>query len=104
MIDTAPLQVNQEEHDGHGAFFIDRDGTRVAEMVFRRIDPRRVRITHTEVDPSLRGLGIARRLLDTAIAWARATETRFEVTCPYARRQFENDPSIGDVLLEGGST
>jgi predicted GNAT family acetyltransferase len=50
------------------------------------------------VDDSLRGQGAARKLLDTAVAWARETQTQVKATCPYAKAQFEKDPSIRDVL------
>lgn len=93
----ADLEILQEEQAGRGAFFIERDGRRIAEQVYKRIDASRVVIVHTEVDPSLRGQGIARRLLDTFVAWARKTGTRVQATCPYAKAQFEKDPSIQDV-------
>jgi len=52
---------------------------------------------HTEVGPRLQGRGVARRLLDAAVAWARETNTRLAATCPYAKAQFAKDASIRDV-------
>ena len=77
---------------------IERDARRIAEQAYRRTDAGHIVIVHTEVDSSLRGLGVARRLLDTLVAWARETETKVSATCPYAAREFEKDPSIRDVL------
>ena len=91
------LTIRHEEAHGSGAFFIERDGKRIAEQVYKRLDQHRVVIVHTGVDDSLRGQGIARRLLDTFVAWARETGTRVAATCPYAKAQFEKDPSIQDV-------
>ena len=93
----AELGIVHEESNGRGAFFIEVDGKRVAEQAYRRLDEHRVVIVHTEVDASLRGQGVARRLLDTAVAWARETATRVKATCPYAKAQFEKDASIRDV-------
>ncbi len=93
----ADSEIRHEEANGQGAFFIEREGKRVAEQAYRRLDEHRVVIVHTEVDASLRGQGVARRLLDTAVAWARATGTRVKATCPYAKAQFEKDASIRDV-------
>lgn len=98
MIDPGTLQIRHEEADGEGAFYIERDAQRVAEQVYRRTDAGHIVIVHTEVDSSLRGLGVARRLLDALVAWARATNTKVRATCPYASKQFEQDPSIRDVL------
>ncbi|HXJ19004.1 MAG TPA: GNAT family N-acetyltransferase [Polyangia bacterium] len=92
------LEIQQTEDQGRGAFFIDKDGERLARQIYHRIDDRHVNITHTEVSPQLQGRGIARRLLDATVAWARATGTRLSATCPYSKAQFEKDPSIRDVL------
>ena len=91
------LEIGHTEDQGRGAFFIDKDGARLARQIYHRVDDRHIVITHTEVDPQLQGRGIARRLLDATVAWARATGTRVAATCPYAKAQFEKDPSIRDV-------
>ena len=93
----ADHEIRHEEADGRGAFLIESDGRRIAEQAYRRLGEKLVVIVHTEVDESLRGQGIARRLLDTAVAWARSTGTRVRATCPYAKAQFEKDASIRDV-------
>jgi predicted GNAT family acetyltransferase len=90
--------ISHEETGHRGAFYIEQDGTRVAEMTYSRANPSLVIIDHTEVDKSLGGQGIARKLLDAAVAWARATNTKVMATCPYASAQFAKDPSIRDVL------
>jgi uncharacterized protein len=92
------LEIRHEEADGRGAFFVEREGQRLAEQTYSRVDEHRVIIDHTEVHPKLQGLGVARRLLDTSVAWARASGTRVIATCPYAKAQFEKDPSLRDVL------
>jgi predicted GNAT family acetyltransferase len=92
------LQIRQEESEGRGAFVIDAGGKRLALQSYRRVDANHVVIDHTQVDDSLRGRGVARRLLDASVAWARTTGTRMAATCPYAKAQFEKDPSIRDVL------
>lgn len=94
---ASELEIRHEEADGRGAFFIERDARRIAEQAYRRLGERLVVIVHTQVDESLRGQGIARRLLDTFVAWARSTGTRVRATCPYAKAQFEKDASIRDV-------
>lgn len=100
MTEQKAIQIDHEEEAGRGAFFIDREGMRLAEMTYSRSAPDLVIIDHTEVHQQLQGLGIARKLLDTAVAWARSTKTRVLATCPYASAQFQKDPSIRDVLAE----
>lgn len=94
----AAITIAHSEADGRGAFFIERDGSRVAEMTYSRAADDLVIIDHTEVHELLRGLGVSRKLLDATVAWARTTHTRILATCPYAAAQFEKDPSIRDVF------
>ena len=95
---TALSGIKHKEIGNRGAFFIEQDGERVAWMSYSRANASLVIIDHTEVDPSLGGQGIGRRLLDAAVEWARSTNTKVIATCPYANAQFAKDPSIRDVL------
>jgi len=93
-----PIHIEHEESDGRGGFFLERDDVRLAEMTYSRASETLVIIDHTLVDEQLRGLGVARRLLDSLVSWARATNTRVMATCPYALAQFAKDPSLSDVF------
>lgn len=97
--DTPSVEGIAHKEVGHrGAFFYLRDGRSLAQMTYSRTGEALVIIDHTEVDDSLKGQGVARRLLDALVAWARETHTRVMATCPYASAQFARDPSIRDVL------
>lgn len=91
-------EVAFSEHDARGAFYIQRDGRRIAEMTFVRDGRSRARFTHTYVVPELRGHGVAGLLLHAAVAWARRSGVRIEPECSYVHDAFERDPSIDDVL------
>lgn len=80
-----------------GAFYIARDGSRIAEMTYRSLGGGRVLVDHTHVDPSLRGRGVARQLLDALVAWARTSGTRVSASCSYVVVQFARDPSLKDI-------
>src|SRR6185436_3800761 len=95
----APLRIEHDDQPRRGRFFVTVDGQRQALMTYRRDDATSITVEHTEVDDALRGHGVARKLLDALVAWARATGTRVRATCPYARAQFEQDPSIADVYI-----
>lgn len=100
MSDETPAgeHIAHKEVGHRGAFFYARDGKRLAEMTYSRTNETLVIVDHTEVDESLKGQGVARRLLDALVAWARETNTKVMATCPYAKAQFAKDPSIRDVL------
>lgn len=90
--------MEHSEHDAKGAFFIQQNGVRVAEMSYSRTNPAMVIIDHTQVDASLSGQGVGRHLLDALVQWARATGTQLVPLCPFAKAQFDKDPAIRDVL------
>lgn len=93
--------IAHEEINNRGAFFVAQAGKRLAKMTYSRLNPALVIIDHTDVDDTLAGQGVGRRLLDAAVAWARETNTKVIATCPYARSQFSRDASIRDVLAPG---
>lgn len=89
--------ITHSESGDRGVFALDRDGRRVAEMTYRRIGESRIVVDHTFVDPSLRGHGVARQLLDAAVAWARQGGIKISATCSYVAVQFARDASLRDV-------
>jgi len=95
--------LTHSEQAGRGVFALDRDGRRVAEMTYRRLGDSRVQVDHTHVDPSLRGHGVARQLLDAAVAWARQTNTKLSATCSYVVVQFARDATLRDVQDDSGA-
>lgn len=56
-------------------------------------------ITHTFVDPSLRGQGVAAQLIEAALQEIRDRGLKAEPVCSYARRYFAEHPeAVADVL------
>ena len=93
----ADVQRSEENHKG--AFFLEDAGKRVAEMTYSRSpDGKLMIIDHTEVDPSLRGQGIPKRLVAAAVQWARAEQIRVVPLCPFAKAVIDRTPEFQDVL------
>jgi len=96
---NAEFHVQQAELGADGAFYVERDGIRIAEQVYRKTgDGKTAIIVHTEVDESLRGEGIARRLTLETVGWARTSGLKLIPVCPFAKAIFARDPTIRDVL------
>jgi len=91
------IPIGHEEEGHRGGFFFEEGGKRLGEMTYSRVNEALVIIDHTEVDPSLGGRGIGRKLIDAAVAWARENNTKIMATCPFASAQLAKDPSIRDV-------
>lgn len=93
----ADLQIQHAETSEGGAFYLEQGGERLAHMSYARRAPGHVVIEHTKVSEKLRGRGIARRLVDASVSWARASGTKLSATCTYAKGVLEKDPSLRDV-------
>jgi uncharacterized protein len=90
----------EHEHSGHkGAFFLERDGERLAEMTYT-VAGSRVIIDHTNVDDRLRGTGTGRKLVEAAVEWARQEKAHLMPLCPFAKSVFDKTPSYADVLAK----
>jgi len=93
-------EAMQREQDGdRGSFYLERDGRRLAELIYATARDGAVAIlVHTEVDPSLRGQGVARKLVQAAVKWARANHVRLVPVCPFAKAILAREESFADVL------
>jgi predicted GNAT family acetyltransferase len=96
--DPRPIEVRHAASPTRGAFVIERDGHRLAEMTYVRAGAKRLIVDHTFVDDALRREGAGRRLLQAVVDWARAEHLLVIPVCPFAKAMFERDASIQDVL------
>ena len=89
-MNTIELKLNDQKR---GAFVIegDEDGERLAEMVIAIIDTRVV-VYHTEVSEKLRGQGVAAKLLEQMVTYARNNHLKVVALCPYVLAQFKRHP------------
>jgi len=92
------LKIEHARMGDLGAWFFERDGRRVGELVYRATDPGTITILHTEVGPELRGQAAGLKLVQTAVAWAREHKKKIVPECPYAKSAFEKHPEMQDVL------
>lgn len=96
---SAEIQVQHAELGADGAFYVERDGERLAEQIYRKSgDGKTAIIVHTEVAELLQGQGVARKLTLATVAWARASGVKLIPVCPFAKAIFKRDPTIRDVL------
>ncbi|MBK9251352.1 MAG: N-acetyltransferase [Proteobacteria bacterium] len=92
-----PGKITHSEAGDRGVFALEQGGRQVAEMTYQRLGEARILVDHTHVDPAVRGHGVARQLLDAAVAWARQTNTKISASCSYVVVQFARDASLRDV-------
>lgn len=63
----------------------------VAEIDFPLTNENEITITHTFVDESLRGQGMAKKLVLEVIAIAKEKNLILKATCSYAKKFLENN-------------
>lgn len=78
--------------------YVDPEGTVLAEVTFPAEDGSVVNINHTFVDESLRGQGIAGKLLENVAQELEETGRRAHATCSYAVQWFEKHPERASLL------
>lgn len=81
-------------------FLQDSSGKMVAEVTFPELADHVVNINHTFVDESLRGQGIAGKLLEAAAQKLQNEGKKAYPTCSFAVKWFEAHPEYSDLRIE----
>lgn len=73
----------------------------VAKIIYKPAEPGVIIATSTVVDPSLRGQGIAKELLDRLADFARKEGLKIRPQCSYVVKAFERYNEYEDVIARG---
>ena len=86
------MEIQFRIDDGNrGSFFIDQEGRQVAELDFE-VKGNILNAYHTGVRPELEGQGIAGRLFDELVKYARENEYKVIPSCSYILAKFRRRP------------
>lgn len=88
------VTIEREEPNGSQEFVLRIDGERYGFLEFTRPDAGAMRIEYVEVSPQLRGTGLGKQLVETAVAFAREAGLKVVPICSYARAVIERDPAM----------
>jgi predicted GNAT family acetyltransferase len=90
-----------EFEKSEGRFYAqDADGKLLAEITFPTGEDGVADINHTFVDDSLRGQGVAGKLVKAAADELRAQGKQARTSCWYAAQWFERHPEEQDLLYQ----
>ena len=79
----------------------DENGRVIAEITYKQTnDPNIVIADHTFVDSSLRGQGVAKKLLDILVADISTQNKKIKPTCSYVVKKFSEDSSYDFIHAE----
>ena len=80
--------------------YLDEEGRELAAIEFPLFSEGKAEVTHTIVDESLRGRGIAGQLTGLMAEKFRREGIKAELTCSYAVSWFSKHPEYRDLLID----
>jgi len=83
---------------GDNKFYIGEDENNpTAEITFKPADGNTIIADHTYVSDELRGQGIAGKLFDKLIGYARENDLKIEPECSYVKSKMDKSGAYDDV-------
>jgi predicted GNAT family acetyltransferase len=79
------------DENGDGAFYIIDGAIQLGEMVVS-ITNKNITVYHTEVVPEAEGKGLAKKMLQAMVDYARNNKRKVIPLCPYVHAQFKRRP------------
>lgn len=93
-MENVQLQLN-DKNRGAFVYMLDEKDIGKMEVGIIRTD---IAVYHTEVNSEAEGRGIAKKLLETMVNYAREHNLKVIPLCPYVHAQFQRHPDqYGDV-------
>ena len=95
------MQINHEEANSKGSFFIREADKQLAEMTYHLNEPGTMVIEHTWVAESLRGKKVGNALVDKGVEFAREHHYKILPLCTFAHKVLTRDKDQYADLLQG---
>lgn len=92
------MNIQHQDDGKKGSYFIRENNQLLAEMTYVWSGEKLI-IDHTFVDESLKGKGIGKLLLNKVVEFSRIKKIKIIPLCPFAKKMFEKDDSLKDVLF-----
>lgn len=93
--------MSAEIQKDENRFFVhDENGNMTAEITYEPSGDSQITIDHTYVSDSLRGQGIAGKLVERVVQEARGKGLKIVPVCSYAKAVFERKSEYQDVLAK----
>ena len=91
------MDITHKNSGESGVFLADKAGKRMGYLSYEWASPTKFAILHTVVEEEFQGRGVAKALVNAAVAFARENGYKIMPLCPYAERLFKRDSSYDDV-------
>ncbi|TNG94818.1 N-acetyltransferase [Pasteurellaceae bacterium UScroc12] len=88
------MDIQHQQQAEQGAFVIECDGVRVAELAYRTLNQNTLDAYHTHVDPSLRGQGVADKLYQAFIEFVAQNGYQVKPSCSYIESKMRREKRL----------
>lgn len=88
--------IHKENHT-NGMFYMQDNQGIVSELTYLKKDNNILIIDHTQTRKSLEGHGLASKLLDHTVNYAREKNLKIDPLCPFAEVKFDENEAYQDV-------
>lgn len=91
--------IKHKESDGDGMFYMEDDEGIVSEMTYTQKDNGIMVIDHTKTRKNMEGKGLASKVLNHVVNFARENSIKIDPLCPFVEAKFDEIESYQDVRL-----
>ncbi|GEL77851.1 GNAT family N-acetyltransferase [Tenuibacillus multivorans] len=89
------MEIKQDDK----GFYVGKPGNKDAEITFVDKGANTIEIDHTEVSEKLRGEGVAGKLVQSVVDYARGNDLKITATCEYAKKKLGRTDEYNDVYI-----
>lgn len=94
------MEIKHEFDGSKGAFYVEENGERLAEMTYTQSGTSHIIIEHTGVSSTLKGQGVGKLLVRAGVEFARKNRLKILPLCRFARAEIDKTPEFADVRLQ----
>lgn len=87
-------------HESNKIFLTNEEGKSIAEVTFPNVKEQVVNVNHTYVDDSLRGQGIAGKLMEELVQQLKQENKKAVLSCSYAVLWFDKHKQYDDLIYK----
>lgn len=92
------MEIKHRTDVKNGYFYYEKDGKELAQMAYVWAGPDKMIIDHTEVDDSLKGQGVGKKLLAQLVDFVRQEKIKVIPLCPFAKATLEKTKEWQDIM------
>jgi predicted GNAT family acetyltransferase len=87
-----------QEEGSKGELQLMHNENVIARMTYSKVDPQNIIVDHTSVEPTFKGQGIGKKIVEELVYWARNNGIKVLPLCTFAKATLEKQKEWSDIL------